>query len=124
MKTDKWLRSVSDVTYLVFFFISLFVYAGLFNIAKDLAILFLALGTIFMFLVTHYLCLVGQATRSDFGLLIAISITSLFLGVYYWPDGTEIIEVISFVLITILLPEYQWPDWLGRIRERLIKKET
>ncbi len=124
MTVHSLVRIFSYGICLILNFIGILKFARYFDIGKNLAFVYPIIGTVFLFLVIHYLCIVRKAIKQDFSLLIGLSGAVMLLSVLYWVDRAVIIGVIFLAVIVILLFEYKHPDWLGKVREYLIKKKS
>jgi hypothetical protein len=120
MTKHERFRLVSYGICLILNIIGILKFCRYFSLEKNLAFAYPIIGTIFLFLVVHYLCIVGKAIKQDFALLIGLCFASMFLSMSYWTDKIIIIGSVSIIVIVILIFEYQ-PDWFRTVKKYLIK---
>src|SRR3972149_1650591 len=126
MKTDR-LRLVSWGVWLGFTVYGAMVYPLLYGVAANAVPGFplalnqgstmLLAGYAFVFLVAHYLGIVGRAEKNDIKMQAVLLIVSLPLSAIYWLDpGRGFLWF--FVLLVGLALEFQRPNWIWEIRSR------
>ena len=85
----------------------------------------LAIGLAVVFLIAHYLSVIGKATSSDFSwVALALVVTWWPMSIIYWVDGGWMFRAFIVALIVLAL-EFQWPNWIWEVRRRLrLRKQS